>query len=83
MIIEGKCILPSSELDEIFDGFHFTGPLRPAKKVEMIEYLISVYFFKSRLHSELCQILLIALTTLTPGFLSQSARPKVLIQLFH
>ncbi|EUB56030.1 Methionine aminopeptidase [Echinococcus granulosus] len=31
-IIEGKCMFPSSELDTIFDGYYFTGPLRPAKK---------------------------------------------------
>nr|CDS30999.1 methionyl aminopeptidase 1 (M24 family) [Hymenolepis microstoma] len=32
LLAEGKCVLPSSELDAIFNGFHFTGPLRPAKK---------------------------------------------------
>ncbi|VDM26206.1 unnamed protein product [Hydatigera taeniaeformis] len=32
VFIEGKCMFPTSELDSIFDGYHFTGPLRPAKK---------------------------------------------------
>ncbi|VDD75605.1 unnamed protein product [Mesocestoides corti] len=32
LLAEGKCIFPPSEYESIFDGYHFTGPLRPSQK---------------------------------------------------
>ena len=77
-ILEGKCIVPTSELDSIFDGYRFTGSLRPSKKVHLFSATLKHML---RLHLELFRIIFNDLTMQILESPFRNARPKALTQL--